>query len=380
MRIVILTTDIREPFKLYDRPVPEFHSAVAALLQGFALIPEVEVHVVSCVRQPVQSPAKLAPNIFYHSLVVPKIGWMNTLFQGCIRATRKKIRELAPDLVHGQGTERDCALAAVFSGFPNVITLHGNMRAVARVNRVPPFSYNWLAARLEGLVLPRTDGIVCITRHTLNLVKPWARRTWIVPNAVDASFFDVQSAPDPAAPPHGLCVGTIVRHKNQNDFIRALDPLAKAVKFKMLFASEPSRDRYGAEFYRLVRERPWCEPIGYLDREQLKARLAAASFLALPSREENCPMVVLEAMAAGVPVLAANVGGVPDLIQHELNGLLCDPAQPETFRAGVARLLEDRSLAVRLATAAKAQARERFYPLVIANKHLEIYREIVAKF
>ena len=99
MRIVILTTDIREPFKLYDRPVPEFHSAVAALLQGFALIPEVEVHVVSCVRQPVQSPAKLAPNIFYHSLVVPKIGWMNTLFQGCIRATRKKIRELAPDLV-----------------------------------------------------------------------------------------------------------------------------------------------------------------------------------------------------------------------------------------------------------------------------------------
>ena len=71
--------------------------------------------------------------------MVPKIGWMRTLFQGCVRATRKKIREIQPDIVHGQGTEADCAMSAVFSGFPNVLTLHGNMRAVARANQVPLF-------------------------------------------------------------------------------------------------------------------------------------------------------------------------------------------------------------------------------------------------
>ena len=120
MKIALLTTDNRQPFKQYDKAEPFFGTAPEALLQGLATLPEVEVHVVSCIRQPVRAPEKIAPNIFFHSLVVPKIGWMRTLYQGCIRATRKKLREIQPDIVHGQGTELDCGISAVFSGFPNV--------------------------------------------------------------------------------------------------------------------------------------------------------------------------------------------------------------------------------------------------------------------
>ncbi len=90
-------------------------------------------------------------------------------------------------------------------------------------------------------------------------------------------------------------------------------------------------------------------------------------------------MVVLEAMAAGVPVLASAVGGVPDLVEPEVNGLLCHPDRPETFRAAAARFLEDRAFASRIATTAKAQARQRFHPQVIAQKHLEIYRDVLTK-
>ena len=89
-------------------------------------------------------------------------------------------------------------------------------------------------------------------------------------------------------------------------------------------------------------------------------------------------MVVLEAMAAGVPVLASKVGGVPDLIESEKTGLFCDPERPESFREGVARLLADRELSQRLAAAAKAEALRRFHPQVIARRHLEIYRQVVA--
>src|ERR1035437_10791461 len=141
LKIVLLTSDKREHDRDYANPNATFGTAPAALLQGLAMIPEIEVHVVSCIRQPVRSPEKIAPNTFFHSLVVPKIGWMRTLFQGCIRAARKKIQEIQPDIVHGQGTEADCSLSAIFSGFPNVLTLHGNMRSVARISRARAICY-----------------------------------------------------------------------------------------------------------------------------------------------------------------------------------------------------------------------------------------------
>jgi glycosyltransferase involved in cell wall biosynthesis len=377
MRIVVLTTDNREAHKDYANPQPHFGTAPDALLQGLAMIPEIEVHVVSCIRQPVRSPEKIAPNTFFHSLVVPKIGWMRTLFQGCVRAARKKIQEIQPDIVHGQGTEADCSLSAIFSGCPNVLTLHGNMRLIAALNRERAFSYNWLAARLERFVLPRTDGVVCITEYTRTAVADLTPRTWVLPNAVDLGFFDVSSAPDPSAPPIGLCVGAICLRKNQNNFIRALDPLAKEKKFKMIFLGQTDDSACSREFLKLVKERPWCEYAGFAGRERLKEFFKAASFLVLPTLEDNCPMVVLEAMAAGVPVLASNVGGVPDLIEHEKTGLFCDPQRPESFREGVARLLGEPELGRQLVANAKTEAQRRFHPQVVARRHLEIYREVI---
>lgn len=88
-------------------------------------------------------------------------------------------------------------------------------------------------------------------------------------------------------------------------------------------------------------------------------------------------MVVLEAMAAGVPSLASRVGGVPDLIEPEKTGLFCDPNHPDSFRIGVARLLDDPALSLRLAENARAEALRRFHPRVVAQKHLEIYREVL---
>jgi len=378
MKIAILSTDDREHRHCHAVEDPIIPTPQEALLQGFATLPEDEFHFISCVQQPVRSPQKLAPNVYYHSLLVPNLGWMKTGYQGCVRATRKKLREIQPDIVHGQGTERECAICAVFSGFPNVLTLHGNMRRIAKLNQERPFSYIWFAARFENFVLPRTDGVVCITNHTRQAVHDLARRTWVLPNAVDQDFFDMQVVPDPSAPPVGLCVGTIYTLKNQNDFIRALDPLAKQKQFKIIFAGSVARDAYGEEFLQLVRERPWCQHIGFLSRDQLKAQLATASFVVLPTREDNCPMVVLEAMAAGVPVLASKVGGVPDLIEPGKTGLFCDPDRPESFREGIAKLLGDRPWVQQLAVNARAEALRRFHPRVVAQKHLEIYRQVLA--
>lgn len=377
MRVVQVTTDWREYARAYQQPEPSFGTAPEALLQGFATLPEVEVHVVCCLQQPVAPTAKIAPNIFYHGLHVPKFGWLRTGYQGCLRAIRRTLREIRPDVVHGQGTERECSLAAVLSGRPNVITIHGNMRMIARLSRARPFTYAWLSARLEAWTLPRTDGVVCITGYTRDLVAGLARRTWVLPNAVDAAFFNV--SPAPVDPPTVLVVGQICERKNQNAFIRALDPLAKNIPFKVIFLGGLNEsDPYAAEFKALVAARPWCAHGGFADRRKLRDHLSSASVLALPSLEDNCPMVVLEAMAASVPVAAARVGGVPELVAPGRTGLLFNPLEANSMADAMRDLLADPARRATLRATARAEALQRFHPQAIARRHLEIYREVLS--
>jgi glycosyltransferase involved in cell wall biosynthesis len=378
MKIGFLTSDARETYPQFGTDRPCLGTAPEALLQGFAQLPEVEVHVISCVRQPVTSPQKLAENIWYHGLQVPKIGWLRTGYQGCIRAVRKKLREIQPDIVHGQGTERDCAISAILSGFPNVLTIHGNMRLIARLNHAKPFSFEWLSAKIETLTIPRSSGVVCITNYTRDAVADLAKKTWVVPNAVDAKFFDVQPEINAGRPPVTLCVGYVCERKNQNAFIRALDPLAAKHKFQLIFLGVAAPEEpYTRDFFELLRTRPWCEHSGLVNREKLKARLRESTLLALPSLEDNCPMTVLEAAAAGVPVVAAKVGGVPDLIEDGKTGLLCDPHNAASMAGAVEKILEQPQLARSLAAEANRCARERFHPTVVARRHLEIYREVL---
>jgi glycosyltransferase involved in cell wall biosynthesis len=377
MKIAFLTTDNREHLRDYEATAPYFGTAAEALLQGFTEVSGMEVHVLSCTQRRMQSPEKIASNIWFHSLYVPKIGWMRTGYQGCIRAVRGRLRNLQPDIVHGQGTERDCAISAIFSGFPNVLTIHGNMRLIAAVNHAPPFSYQWLAARLEKFTIPRSAGVICLSRYTQDAVSQLARKTWVVPNAVDRSFFDVARVAHPE--PLILCVGNITLRKNQNAFIGALDPAAEQKSFKLIFLGQASsQDPYSAEFFDLIKARSWCEHAGFAERNTLKNRLASAALLAMPSLEENCPMVLLEAMAAGVPIVAAKVGGVPDLVEENVTGTFCDPTDAESMRSAIERVLQNSEHVQSMTKTAKRAALDRFHPNVIARRHLQIYQEVLS--
>jgi glycosyltransferase involved in cell wall biosynthesis len=376
LKVAILTTDKRDHVRDYDNPTPGFGTAPEALLRGFALLPEAEIHVVSCTQRPLHAPEKIAPNIFFHSLLVPKLGWLRTGYQGCIRAVRRELHEIQPDIVHGQGTERDCALEAVFSGFPNVLTIHGIMRLIARVNRATPFSFEWLAARLESFTVPRTQGVICITEHTRQAVAGDRVPTWVLPNAVDDQFFEVIRAPAPE--PTILCVGTICPLKNQNLLIRALDPIAAQKPLRLVFcgAAHPA-DPYAREFLSLAGKRPWIEYVPWANRAGLRQHLSGADLLALPSLEDNCPMAVLEAMAAGVPVIASHVGGLPNLVEDGATGLLLPPNDRAGWEQAIRRLLADPTESQGWASAARETAMRRFHPQVVAEGHLEIYRRVL---
>ena len=254
MRIAFLTTDNREGIRDYTRQEPILGHAPEALLQGLVAMPDVEVHLVACLKQPVNAPEKIAPNIYYHSLIVPKIGWMRTGYQGCIRAVRKKLKEIQPDIVHGQGTERDCALSAVFSGFPNVLTIHGNMKAIAEIYRAPIGSFHWLAARLETVALKKAGGVFCNSAYTEKLVAPRTRKTWRVPNALRLDFFSPVPPKNPAGVPILLNVGVNEPRKRQLELLELARRLQqRGLKLELHIAGDRARHTdYGEKFSRAL--------------------------------------------------------------------------------------------------------------------------------
>jgi len=90
-------------------PLPRFGISPEALLQGFATIagnggPCRQLHTTALGR----TRKTTTPKIFITVSWCQDFGWMRTLYQGCFHAVRKKLRDIKPDIVHGQGTERDC--------------------------------------------------------------------------------------------------------------------------------------------------------------------------------------------------------------------------------------------------------------------------------
>jgi glycosyltransferase involved in cell wall biosynthesis len=104
------------------------------------------------------------------------------------------------------------------------------------------------------------------------------------------------------------------------------------------------------------------------------ARLADASIFAFPSLMEALPNSVLEAMSAGLPVVASAVGGIPEVIDNERNGLLVPPQDPAALAAALERLLRDQVFAQRLGTAARATIESRFSFERMVSRFAELYR------
>lgn len=105
---------------------------------------------------------------------------------------------------------------------------------------------------------------------------------------------------------------------------------------------------------------------------------AAADVLVLPSHSEGSPYVLLEAMAANVPVVATAVGGVPEMVTNEESALLVPPSDSPAMAAAIARVLSDQSLAHKLTENAFALVATRYSPGTYVRSLLEIYREVIS--
>jgi glycosyltransferase involved in cell wall biosynthesis len=381
MRVAILATDNRAHNKDYSAEIPYFGTAPEGLFEGFAQLGGAEVHIVSCTRVAMKSPEKLAPNLYFHSLHVPRIGWMRTLFFGCARAIRRKLMEIQPDIVHGQGTEEYCSISAVLSGLPNVVTIHGNMAPLARMFKAPIGSYSWLAARLENYTLPRTAGVFCNSQYTQELVQPRSRRTWRVPNAIRSQFFEPATEPKKPDKPILVNVGLVSPRKRQLELLNVIHELGRQglnFEFQFVGDAEPA-NAYASAFLAKIKpleKQGLVRFLGSLGIVELISLFDRASAMVHYPSEEAFGLVVAEALARNLKFFGSRTGGIVDIVNGVVEAELFDTEDWSGLAAAIARWLRCDS---RRPPETAPVMRARYSPPVIAQRHIEIYREVLSK-
>lgn len=151
-----------------------------------------------------------------------------------------------------------------------------------------------------------------------------------------------------------LSVGRFSREKAQGDLLRAFEILRRASDIPtvlLLVGDGPERTR----LTEMARKAGLEQAVIFAGQQRDVAPFyALAGVLALPSHSEGSPNVLLEAMAAGVPVVATAVGGVPEIVTHEQNALIVPPRQPAQLAEALHRLLKDPGLGSRLAANASS--------------------------
>jgi glycosyltransferase involved in cell wall biosynthesis len=170
-------------------------------------------------------------------------------------------------------------------------------------------------------------------------------------------------------------VGRLVRQKGFDTLLAALPALlARRPGTQLAVVGEgPERESLA----RLARARGVGEAVVFAGfRPDAPRLLPAFDVLAVPSRREGAPLVTLEAMAAGVPVVASAIPGIDEQITDGVEGLLVPPDDPPALAAALARVLDDRALAARLGEAGRRRVRAAYDVRDTVARTLALYHEV----
>jgi L-malate glycosyltransferase len=197
----------------------------------------------------------------------------------------------------------------------------------------------------------------------------------VIPNFVDLDLFrPAQSAPEPG-PPTAVHVSNFRPVKRVPWLVRAF---AAAVEdreaYLVLVGDGPDQ----AESRRVAQELGIAELVQFLGtRDALPELLAPADVFVIASREESFGLSALEAMACGTPVVSTDVGGVSEVVEHGVSGLLAPVEDQGAFAAALRDLLFDRKRAAALGRAARADAEGRFERRRVVARYEALYERLL---
>jgi glycosyltransferase involved in cell wall biosynthesis len=210
-------------------------------------------------------------------------------------------------------------------------------------------------------------------RDTLRSISPESRFV-VIPNPVQVPPWQ---APLDLSPPTVLYLGLIKESKGAHDLLRAWPAVIAAVPDARVTLAG-SGDLEGARVLaRMLGIEPSVELPGWVVGDAKQRLLRGAWIFALPSHGEAMPMSILESMAAGIPVVATRVGGVPAAVEDGRTGILIEPRDSPGLASTLIELLKDEPRRKSMGRAAGERAHERFSADAIVPQIEKIWREIV---
>jgi glycosyltransferase involved in cell wall biosynthesis len=323
-----------------------------------ALAQELDVRVLSSARD--GSPTE--DGVF---TLVPRArpGFLDGLWFHLSLPTRvaRQLRVFKPDAILVQGAHEGTSVLLgrrlAGSHAPIILDVHGDWRSATRLYGSPLRRLlDPVSDRLARLAVRRADAVRTISPYTTGLV----RELGLEPAAIFPAFMDLEpftEAPRAPLPPRpaALFVGVLERYKNVDGLAEAWRVAAPQVPGATLHVV--GRGTLTDVVRQLVADLPeqtrWTSE---LPPEGVARAMDEARFLVLPSRSEGLGRVVIEAFCRGRPVLGSRVGGIPNLVEDGVNGVLVDPGDTEQLAQALVRLLGESTLVEALAEGARRSA------------------------
>jgi len=354
------------------------------LITALARCPEIELQVLASTRAVASGETR---KLGQASVLFWPIPWHDTLllFRGLRRALHQVVTDFRPDIVHAQGFP-PYIFAGLNTGVPCIITVHGVLRneyplvkaKASLKRRLKAFAIS----QLEAYNFARIRNLIAITAEIERLVRASSPhvRVFRIDNAIDDRFFILG---EKNSKPVVLFVGWVVFRKGLHLLLQAVDLLVRGnqeieVRIAGLEEWDPpyasSLRRKHADLMQSGR----VSFLGGISQEQLYEELSRCALLCLPSLAESAPMVIAQAMAAGKPVVASRIGGIPDMVEDGSTGVLFDPGNVSDLAECLKELLSDRPRRLSMGKGARELARARYSPDLVAKKTIEAYHEVVS--
>ena len=356
------------------RNVIEFGKMAARSKPG---LPAVKVTIVTYQRGPEESPLALAAR--QAGLAVATVAERRRWDTQVFAQLKQVIAEINPDILETRNVKSHflVRLLGLHRKYPWVAWNHG-YTATSRLDRAYTQLDRWSlrgAYRVVTVCRPFAEQIerlgVQRDRVTIlhNSVKPFVPPPQ---EAVQSVRRELGVADDEAVI---LSVGRLSQEKGHADLIHAaatLNAMSGAPRFRVVIVGDGREQERLAQLASRLGIETRITFAGF--QRDTRPYYAMATVVAVPSHSEGSPNVVLEAMAAGLPIAANAVGGVPEILQENVTGLMVPPRNPEAMAKAILRILSDQELRVRLGAAARARAESSHTPEAYRRTLVEFYQ------